>query len=120
VQVVGLKRSSLRRLPVGQTPDDPDAVLREGLRCYAMKNPNHGFRRAWAALRSEEGGGVNKNGPEFIFRCLAGVLRQPGGDLLYSARSAAEQRLSSSRSTDGCGRSASTATTGPACWKHGS
>jgi hypothetical protein len=43
------------RLPVAQTPEDPDAGLRAWLRSYATKHPCHGFRRAWAALRFDEG-----------------------------------------------------------------
>ncbi len=58
--VVGLHRSTYRRLPAAQTPDDPDAGARAWLRSYATKNPCHGFRRAWAALRFDEGHVVNK------------------------------------------------------------
>lgn len=54
-RVVGLHRSTFRRLPADQTPDDPDAGTRAWLREYARKNPCHGFRRAWAALRFDEG-----------------------------------------------------------------
>ncbi|MGW4371998.1 IS3 family transposase [Nocardia takedensis] len=58
-KVVGLNRSTCRRLPASTSPADPDAVLRAWLRSYAMKHPGHGFRRAWAALRFDEGRGVN-------------------------------------------------------------
>ncbi len=59
-KAVGLSRSTYRRLPLAQTPADPDAGLREQLRTYARKNPRHGFRRAWAWLRFDEGAEVNK------------------------------------------------------------
>ncbi len=58
-KVVGLARSTYRRLPIKDTPTDPDAGSRAWLRCYAVKNPGHGFRRAWAGLRFDEGAGVN-------------------------------------------------------------
>src|SRR6202161_2860238 len=58
---VGLARSTHRRLPIGQTPADPDAEMRAWLRAYATKHPCHGFRRAWAALRYDERREVNKN-----------------------------------------------------------
>ncbi|WP_373862872.1 IS3 family transposase [Nocardia amamiensis] len=59
-KVVGVHRSTFRRLPLDQTPDDPDAGTRAWLREYARKNPCHGFRRAWAALRFDEGHRVNR------------------------------------------------------------
>jgi putative transposase len=59
-KAVGLARSTHRRLPQAQTPADPDADMRAWLRSYATKNPCHGFRRAWAALRYDEGHEVNK------------------------------------------------------------
>lgn len=59
-KAVGLARSTYRRIPLAQTPADPDAQLREWLRTYSRKNPCHGFRRAWAALRFDEHQGVNK------------------------------------------------------------
>jgi putative transposase len=34
--------------------------MRAWLRAYAAKHPCHGFRRAWAALRYDEGRVVNK------------------------------------------------------------
>lgn len=58
-KVVGLARSTYRRLPTAQTPTDPDAGARAWLRGYAAKHPCHGFRRAWAALRFDEGHRVN-------------------------------------------------------------
>ena len=58
-KAVGLARSTCRRLPLGQTPDDPDAEMRAWLRSYAKKHPCHGFRRAWAALRYDERREVN-------------------------------------------------------------
>jgi putative transposase len=59
-KAVGLTRSTYRRLPIGQTPADPDAEMRAWLRAYATKHPCHGFRRAWAALRYDQGREVNK------------------------------------------------------------
>jgi transposase len=59
-KVVGVHRSTFRRLPLDQIPDDPDAGARAWLREYARKNPCHGFRRAWAALRFDEGHRVNR------------------------------------------------------------
>ncbi|MGW4094120.1 hypothetical protein ACWEH3_30240 [Nocardia sp. NPDC004718] len=58
-RIVGLHRSSYRRLPAAQTPADPDAGLRVWLRSYAVRNQGHGFRRAWAGLRFDEGSEVN-------------------------------------------------------------
>jgi putative transposase len=43
-KAVGLTRSTYRRLPIGQTPADPDAEMRAWLRAYATKHPCHGFR----------------------------------------------------------------------------
>jgi hypothetical protein len=54
-KAVGLARSTYRRLPLAATPADPDTDLR----AYATKHPCHGFRRAWAALRLDEGRGIN-------------------------------------------------------------
>jgi transposase InsO family protein len=59
-KAVGLARSTHRRLPVAQTPADPDVHLRAWLRAYATKHPCHGFRRAWATLRYDERREVNK------------------------------------------------------------
>jgi transposase InsO family protein len=59
-KAVGLARSTYRRLPIGQSPADPDADMRAWLRAYATKHPCHGFRRAWAALRYDECCAVNK------------------------------------------------------------
>lgn len=58
-KAVGLSRSTHRRLPQAQTPTDPDLDMRAWLRTYAAKHPCHGFRRAWAALRHDEGQRVN-------------------------------------------------------------
>ena len=57
---VGLARSTYRRVPITQTPRDPDVDLRAWLRSYALKHPCHGFRRAWSALRYDEHREVNK------------------------------------------------------------
>ncbi|WP_407667536.1 IS3 family transposase [Mycolicibacterium llatzerense] len=59
-KAVGLARSTYRRLPLAQTPTDPDAEMRAWLRAYATKHPCHGFRRAWATLRYDERREVNK------------------------------------------------------------
>ncbi|WP_373279255.1 IS3 family transposase [Skermania pinensis] len=59
-KAVGLARSTYRRTPLAESPADPDADLRDWLRSYAAKHPCHGFRRAWAVLRHEEGARVNK------------------------------------------------------------
>ena len=59
-RVVGPSRSAYRRLPLAQTPADPDAGMRAQLRTYARKHPRHGFRRAWAHLRFDDGIEVNK------------------------------------------------------------
>ena len=49
-------------------PADPDADMRAWLRCYALKHPCHGFRRAWAALRYDERRGVNKKKVHRLWR----------------------------------------------------
>ena len=67
-KAVGLARSTYRRLPVAQTPADPDAQLRAWLRGYAVKHPCHGFRRAWAALRYDEHHEVNKKKVHRLWR----------------------------------------------------
>ena len=67
-KAVGLARSTYRRLPIAQTPADPDADLRAWLRRYALKHPCHGFRRAWAALRYDEHQGVNKKKVHRLWR----------------------------------------------------
>lgn len=67
-KAVGLARSTYRRLPLGQTPDDPDAQMRAWLRSYATKHPCHGFRRAWAALRYDERREVNKKKVHRLWR----------------------------------------------------
>ncbi|MDZ5089104.1 MULTISPECIES: hypothetical protein [Mycobacteriaceae] len=64
-KAVGLARSTYRRLPLAQTPDDPDAEMRAWLRAYATKHPCHGFRRAWAALRYDERREVNKKTSDY-------------------------------------------------------
>ena len=69
-KAVGLARSTYRRIPLAQTPADPDAQLREWLRTYSRKNPCHGFRRAWAALRFDEHQGVNK---KKVHRVVEGI-----------------------------------------------
>ena len=61
-------RSTYRRLPAAQTPADPDAEMRARLRSFATKNPCHGLRRAWAALRYDEGREVNKKKMHRLWR----------------------------------------------------
>ncbi|MCF8572121.1 IS3 family transposase [Gordonia sp. HY002] len=58
-KAVGLARSTFRRTKVADTPQDPDAELRGWLRDYAVRNPCHGFRRAWAALRHDQKRQIN-------------------------------------------------------------
>ncbi len=67
-KVVGLHRSTYRRLPAAHTPYDPDAGARKWLRSYAAKHPCHGFRRAWAALRFDEGHRVNRKRVHRLWR----------------------------------------------------
>lgn len=67
-RAVGLARSTYRRLPLAQTPTDPDAQMRAWLRSYGTKHPCHGFRRAWAALRFDEGREVNKKKGHRLWR----------------------------------------------------
>ncbi len=67
-KAVGLARSTYRRLPIAQTPADPDAEMRAWLRSYATKHPCHGFRRAWAALRYDERREVNKKKVHRLWR----------------------------------------------------
>ena len=67
-KAVGLARSTYRRLPLCQTPTDPDAEMRAWLRAYATKHPCHGFRRAWAALRFDERREVNKKKVHRLWR----------------------------------------------------
>ncbi|MGB2951292.1 MAG: IS3 family transposase [Rhodococcus sp. (in: high G+C Gram-positive bacteria)] len=59
-KAVGLARSTYARTPIAQTPADPDAALRATLREYARDHPLHGFRRAWAHLKHDQGLSVNK------------------------------------------------------------
>ncbi|AOW91601.1 hypothetical protein BFN03_00070 [Rhodococcus sp. WMMA185] len=59
-KAVGLARSTFRRIPAAHDQPDPDADLRAWLRRYATEHPLHGFRRAWAHLRQNEGLLVNK------------------------------------------------------------
>jgi hypothetical protein len=67
-KAVGLARSTHRRLPVSQTPADPDTDMRAWLRSYAAKHPCHGFRRAWAALRYDERREINKKKVHRLWR----------------------------------------------------
>ena len=67
-KAVGLARSTYRRIPLAQTPADPDAGLRAWLRTYAKGYPCHGFRRAWAALRFDEHREVNKKKVHRLWR----------------------------------------------------
>ncbi|MCV6965457.1 IS3 family transposase [Mycobacterium intermedium] len=67
-KAVGLARSTYRRLPAAQTPADPDTEMRAWLRAYATKHPCHGFRRAWAALRYDQGREVNQKKVHRLWR----------------------------------------------------
>ncbi|MEV0299186.1 IS3 family transposase, partial [Nocardia sp. NPDC050710] len=67
-KVVGLAGATYRRAPLALTPADPDAGLRAWLRAYATKHPGHGFRRAWAGLRHDEGMEVNKKKVHRLWR----------------------------------------------------
>ena len=67
-RVVGLARSTHRRLPMSQAPADPDTDMRAWLRSYATKHPRHGFRRAWVALRYDERREVNKKKVHRLWR----------------------------------------------------
>ena len=66
-KVVGQPRSTQRKQPAGQTPDDPDAELRAWLRTWAGQNPRKGHRRAWAALRAE-GMEINRKKVQRLWR----------------------------------------------------
>ena len=59
-RALGLSRSTYARIPIAQTPADPDVDLRCTLRIDALKHPLHGFRRAWAHLRHDAGIAVKK------------------------------------------------------------
>lgn len=59
-QVVGQPRSTQRYERLADTPDDPDAELRQWLRDYAGQNPRKGHRRAWASLCHDEGMRINR------------------------------------------------------------
>ncbi|HVT96144.1 MAG TPA: IS3 family transposase [Acidobacteriaceae bacterium] len=74
-KAVGLSRSTHRRLPQAQTPADPDADVRAWLRSYATKHPCHGFRRAWAALRHDEGRQINVKKVHRLW-CQEGLQRR--------------------------------------------
>ena len=79
-KAVGLARSTYHRVPIAQSPADPDAELRAWLRAYATAHPCHGFRRAWAALRHDEHRRINKKKVQRLWaeeglqrRCAAGA-----------------------------------------------
>ncbi|ETZ40509.1 integrase core domain protein [Mycobacterium intracellulare MIN_052511_1280] len=74
-RAVGLARSTYRRLPMATTLADPDADLRAWLRAYATKHPCHGFRRAWAALRHDEGRVINVKKVHRLW-CAEGLQRR--------------------------------------------
>lgn len=61
-RVIGVHRSTFRRLPAAHTAPDPDLDARAWLREYARENPRYGFGRARAALRFEECSGATANG----------------------------------------------------------
>jgi len=74
-KAVGLARSTYRTLPMAATAADPDADLRAWLRVYATKHPCHGFRRAWAALRHDEGQVINVKKVHRLW-CQEGLQRR--------------------------------------------
>jgi hypothetical protein len=83
-KAVGRARSTYRRLSAAQTPNDPDAQMRAWLRAYAVKDPCHGFRRAWATLRYDEHREVNQkrstdSGVKRAFRCVCAARPQNVG-----------------------------------------
>ena len=70
---LGWHTSTYRRLPIAQTPADPDATA--GLR---HQHPSQGFRRAWAALRYDERREANKKVHRALARRgTAGAVTQP-------------------------------------------
>jgi putative transposase len=83
-KAVGLARSTYRTLPLAATPADPDADLRAWLRAYAIKHPCHGFRRAWAALRYDEGPEINVKKVHRLW-CQEGLQRRVHTRLAFDA-----------------------------------
>ncbi len=69
-RVVGRSRSTQRRAPRHQRPDDPDRWLRDWLTTWAARSENRrkGYRRAWADLR-HEGHEVNRKRVQRLWRC---------------------------------------------------
>jgi hypothetical protein len=74
-KAVGLARSTDRRLPLAATSVDPDADFRAWLRSYATTHPCRGFRRAWAALRHDEGQAINVKKVHWLY-CQEGLQRR--------------------------------------------
>jgi putative transposase len=52
-RVTGQHRATQRHEPPADTPEDPDAALREWLRQYAKNHPRRGFRPAYHDARGE-------------------------------------------------------------------
>jgi len=69
-RVLGQSRSTQRRTPRHQRPDDPDRWLRDWLTTWAArpKNRRKGYRRAWADLR-HEGHLVNRKRVQRVWQC---------------------------------------------------
>jgi putative transposase len=66
-RVTGQHRATQRHEPVGGTPEDPDAALRDWLRSYAKKHPRRGFRPAYHDARGE-GWAVNHKKIQRLWR----------------------------------------------------
>ena len=69
-RVTGQARSTQRRSPRCERPDDPDRWLRDWLNEWANTDGNarKGYRRAWADLRYEHGHIINKKRVHRIWR----------------------------------------------------
>ena len=52
-RVTGQHRATQRHESAADTPEDPDAALREWLRAYAKNHPRRGFRPAYHDARGE-------------------------------------------------------------------
>ena len=66
-RVTGQHRTTQRHEPAAQTPEDPDAALRDWLRDYAKDHPRWGFRRAYHDARAE-GWAVNHKKVQRLWR----------------------------------------------------
>ncbi len=68
-RVTGMTRSTFRRKPLADTPDDPDRWLRDWLHKWVglERNARKGYRRAWADLKAE-GHLINKKRVHRVWR----------------------------------------------------